>query len=56
MTTRIYDYSEIFEDHEDGSSLMTIPEDICQLIGLNNGDTVVITVDDDKILIKKKDG
>jgi len=51
-----YTYDEIFTDLPDGSALMTIPEDVCGKIGLNPGDTVILTVDNDKLYIKKQNG
>jgi AbrB family looped-hinge helix DNA binding protein len=56
MKTLTFDYDELIEELEDGSSLMTIPEEVCKMVGLNPGDTVILTVEDDKLYIRKKHG
>lgn len=56
MKTLTFDYDELIEELEDGSSLLTIPEEVCKMVGLNPGDTVILTVEDDKLYIRKKHG
>lgn len=52
----IYNYEELFEDQEDGTTILTIPVEICEDMGLNPGDPVIINVEDGKLYIKKQYG
>ena len=56
MTKMIYNYEELFEDQEDGTTILTIPVEICEDMGLNPGDPVIINVEDGKLYIKKQYG
>lgn len=55
MNTFVYKYDEIFEDNPDDPStvLMTIPEEIRELMKLENGDLIIITVEDNTIIMRK---
>jgi len=56
ITQSIFKYEELFEDQLDGTVLLTIPPLISEKIGINPGDTVEITIDDNKLFIKKYNG
>ena len=56
MKTLVFDYSDIIEELEDGSALLTIPEEVCKQAGFNPGDTVLLTIEDDKLYIRKQHG
>lgn len=51
-----FEYDEIFIDNPDGSVTMNIPPEICDQAGFNPGDTVIITVEDNKLYIRKQNG
>lgn len=55
MSKYVYNYEEIFEDDPDNPDqiLMTIPEKIRESLNLNEGDTVIVTVDNDQITLRK---
>ena len=50
-----YKYEDIFEDDPTNADqvLMTIPLEIREAMGLNSGDSVIVTVEDDKIFLRK---
>lgn len=54
--TKTYKYEELFEELNDGSGdvLMIIPEEIRKLGGFNEGDSLTISVNDNKLYIEKQ--
>jgi bifunctional DNA-binding transcriptional regulator/antitoxin component of YhaV-PrlF toxin-antitoxin module len=52
---KTYKYEEIFSDIADDPEnvLMTIPPDVCEMVGLKPGDTVKVTVEDGKLTLSK---
>ena len=53
MSKYIYNYEDIFEDDPNNPDfvIMNIPLEIREKMGLNDGDTVTITVDEDNSTI-----
>lgn len=56
MTKLIFNYDEIVRELDDGSAEITIPEEVCEKCGFNPGDTMIITVEDNKLYIRKQNG
>ena len=58
MISKTYNYEDIFSDDTDNSDsiLMTVPDDIMEETGWKSGDTLIITIEDNKITLKRKDG
>jgi hypothetical protein len=56
MITRTYNVEDIFQDvdGEDDLCLMVIPEEILEMTGWVPGDSLIITLDNDCLVIKKK--
>lgn len=55
MSKYVYDYKDIFEEDPTDSNqiLMTIPLEIREQMNLEIGDSVKITVEDDKLIMRK---
>lgn len=55
MTT--YNVEEIFEDipNDPDNVLMKIPEEICQALGLEPGDTLSIKMENEGLVIRKNE-
>lgn len=55
MSKYVYNYEDLFEEDPDNPDnvLMTIPLEIRELMGVKEGDSVIVTVDDDKIILRK---
>lgn len=51
-----YKYEEIFQDidGDPDNVLMTIPPEICNALGITEGDTIEILVQEGRLEIKKK--
>lgn len=58
MISKTYNYEDIFSDDPDNSDsiLMTVPDDIIEETGWKSGDTLIITIEDNKITLARKDG
>jgi len=54
--SRVYAYEEIFSDIEDDPEniLMTIPPEICEEAGFNEGDLIQVTLEGKCLVIMKK--
>lgn len=55
LDKKIYKMEDIFEDIEGDSDnvLMTIPPEICEHLGLKEGDTVDVTAEDSSVMLRK---
>ena len=55
MTTKIYQYEDIFEDIPDDPDnvLLTIPEEVCNNIGIAPGDRIRIRVENESLILEK---
>lgn len=51
----LYKVEDVFEDipGDPDNVLLKIPEEICEQVGLKEGDTVTVTVTDGQLVIKK---
>lgn len=56
MSSRTYNYDEIFEDIEGDPDnvLLNIPPEICEEAGFNEGDLIQVTLEGKALLIMKK--
>lgn len=56
MSSRTYNYDEIFEDIEGDPDnvLLKIPPEICEEVGFNEGDLIQVTLEGKALLIMKK--
>ena len=55
MSKYVYNYEDIFEEDPGNPDnvLMTIPLEIQEQMGLKEGDSVIVTLDDDTITLRK---
>ena len=56
MKSDVYTYEEVFEDDPENpeNTLVTLPPEVMKKAGINIGDTVVISIENGSLLIKKK--
>ena len=48
-----YYYEELFDDQADGSTVLTFPDDVIRIMGLNEGDNLAISAVEGNLVIKK---
>jgi len=55
MTTKIYQYEDIFEDipNDPDNVLLTIPEEVCNNMGIVPGDRIRIRVENESLILEK---